>query len=76
MKKILFSIGSLQLGGAETVLVDILNKISDKFDIDLLLIDKTGPLLEKLNSNINVKYLVDSKNNNLFTKIYKSLIYR
>lgn len=77
MKKILFSIGSLQLGGAETVLVDILNKISKEFDIDLLLIDNTGPLLEKLNSNINVKSLVDSKNNNnLFTKIYKSLIYR
>lgn len=76
MKKILFSIGSLQLGGAETVLVDILNKISNKFDIDLLLIDKTGPLLEKLNSNINVKSLVDSNDNSLFTKIYKSLIYR
>ena len=57
MKKILFVIGSLQLGGAETVLTDMANSLCDKFDITLLLLEKRGPLLEQLNKKIDVKYV-------------------
>lgn len=83
MKKILFIIGSLQTGGAETVLVDILNNLDlKKFEVDLLLVERRGELLKRLNKKINVKFLTkgnDGCNNNLlcfFYRIYRSLIYR
>lgn len=57
MKRVLFVIGSMQLGGAEVVLVDMMNNLCDKFDITLLLLEKRGPLLEQLNRKINVRYL-------------------
>ena len=34
-KKILFGITSLKLGGAERVLVDIVNNLCDKYDITI-----------------------------------------
>lgn len=82
MKKILFVIGSMQLGGAEVVLTDIINSLSDKFDITLLLLEKRGPLLKQLNNSINLKYICLGKEycNNFFSRIYNkiklSIIYR
>ena len=38
MKKILFGITNLAVGGAERVLVDICNKISNKHEIEILTI--------------------------------------
>ena len=38
MKKILFGITSLTLGGAEKVLVDLANELSKKYDITILTI--------------------------------------
>ena len=38
MKKILFGITSLSLGGAERVLVDIANSLCDKYDITIFTI--------------------------------------
>ena len=46
MRKILFVIGSLQVGGAETVMVDIINNIYNKFDITVLLVTKKGELIK------------------------------
>jgi len=38
MKKILFGITNLSIGGAERVLVDIANKLSDDYEIDIFTI--------------------------------------
>jgi hypothetical protein len=38
MKKILFGITSLSIGGAERVLVDIVNKLSEKYTIEIFTI--------------------------------------
>ena len=38
MKKVLFGITSLSIGGAERVLIDICNRISDKYNIDIFTI--------------------------------------
>lgn len=82
MKKILFVIGSLQLGGAETVMVDIINNIYTDYDITVLLITKDGSLLNVLTDKVKIKYLTKSNDycNNLFEKVYnkikRSLIYR
>lgn len=44
IKKILFEITSLTLGGAERVLVDISNKLSEKYDITIFSIYDNGEL--------------------------------
>lgn len=82
MKKVLFSIGSLQVGGAETVMVDLINNIYKDFDITILLIEKKGELLKNINSNVKIKYLTKSREfcTNIiqvyYNKIKLSLIYR
>jgi len=82
MKKILFVIGSLQTGGAETVLVDTINNLYNDFEITVLLIEKRGELIKSLNKSIKLKYLTlsDAECSNLFEKISNkiklSLIYR
>lgn len=38
MKKILFGITNLSVGGAERVLVDIVNEISNNYEIDIFTI--------------------------------------
>lgn len=60
-KKILFIMTNLCGGGAEKVLVDIINHMDfEKFDITLFLLRKEGVYLDKLDSRINVIY--DAKN--------------
>lgn len=63
MKKILFGITSLTLGGAERVLVDIVNQLSDIFDITIFTIYGKGELEKSLNNKIKVK--------RIFNKPYK-----
>ena len=38
MKKILFGITSLSIGGAEKTLVDIVNRLNNDYDIDIFTI--------------------------------------
>ena len=45
MKKILFGITSLTLGGAERVLVDLANELCDKFEITIFTIYANGELI-------------------------------
>ena len=49
MKKILFGITSLTLGGAERVLVDLANKLCEKYDITIFTIYANGELEKELN---------------------------
>jgi glycosyltransferase involved in cell wall biosynthesis len=50
-----FFIASLRIGGAERAIVNLANKFSEKgFKIDVVLVEKTGELIEMLNNNIRV----------------------
>ena len=75
MKKIVFGITSLTLGGAERVLVDMVNQLSDTFDITIFTIYGKGELEKSLNKNIKVKRLFDKpyKEFSRFEKIKISL---
>ena len=55
MKKILFVILSLENGGAEKSLVNLLNEMDpQKYDIDLLLFRKKGSFLKQVPSYVNI----------------------
>ena len=75
MKKLLFGITSLGLGGAERVLVDIANELSNKYNITIFTIYANGELEKQLNSNINLKHLINKKYEELtkFEKILKPI---
>ena len=79
-KKILFTIGSLNMGGAEKVLVNYINyfkaNFSSEFEVELFLISYEGALLKELDKNINTSYLYKGNNfinnlNPLSKAIYK-----
>lgn len=53
-KKILFGITSLTIGGAERVLVDLVNKISQDYDITIFTIYDGGELKKELVSNAKI----------------------
>ena len=57
MKKILFGITSLTLGGAERVLVDLANKLCEKYEITIFTIYANGELEKQLSKNVNLKTL-------------------
>lgn len=65
MKKILFGITSLTLGGAERVLVDIVNHLAKEYEITIFTIYAKGELEKELEPNIKVK--------SLYFKSYKEL---
>lgn len=57
MKKILFGITGLTLGGAERVLVDIVNKLCEKYEITIFTIYAKGELEKQLDKRIRLKSL-------------------
>jgi len=70
-KKILFLIHTLGVGGAEKVLVNLVNNLDDsKYDITLMTVINTGAFRKELNSNVNYKYMfnlpkfLEKKNSN------------
>ena len=65
MKKIIFGITSLTIGGAERVLVDLSNRLSEDYDITIFTIYGEGELRKELNKNI--------KKISLYRKEYKDL---
>lgn len=54
MKKIIFGITGLTLGGAERVLVDIANRLIEKFDVTIFTLYGKGELEKELNPNIHL----------------------
>ena len=52
MEKILFVIGSANIGGAEVGMLEIINELKDKYEIDICFYNKVGPLLEKIPQNV------------------------
>lgn len=71
MKKILFGITSLTLGGAERVLVDILNSLKDTYDITLLTLYPNGEFESELEKGIKIKSIYQKPYNqmNRFEKL-------
>lgn len=58
MKKVLFIMNNLGGGGAEKVLIDILNVFDyKKYDVDILLVNNEGIYKEKLNENVSLNYI-------------------
>lgn len=61
-RNILLLMPSLAGGGAERTLVNLLQKIDyGRYNIDLIVVSKTGPYVEHIPENVNVTYLI--KNN-------------
>lgn len=59
MKKIVFGITSLNLGGAERVLVDIVNKLNNEYEISIFTLYKGGEFEKAVSSNVKIKSLYD-----------------
>ena len=51
MKKIVFGITSLSIGGAERVLVDIVNRLQNKYDITIFTLYGKGAFENQLDKN-------------------------
>ena len=73
MKKILFGITNLSVGGAEKVLIEIVNKISDKYSIEIFTLYGNGELEKLLNKNIKINSLYN-KSYDKFSKIKRTFI--
>lgn len=81
MKKLLFIVDSLNGGGAEKVLYDILKNINlSKYKIELFLIENKGVYIEKIKKlEIDINYLFKERKdfiNNIIYRKFKSMIIR
>lgn len=56
-KKINFVIDSLHIGGAEKVLVELVNELSSEYEVNLFSI-YDGPLSSNLNCKVNYKFII------------------
>lgn len=65
MKRLLFGITSLTIGGAERVLVDLANKLSNKYDITIFTIYSNGELEKQLSKNVKLKTLYNMQYSDL-----------
>lgn len=76
MKKILFMINSLDSGGAERVLINLLNHLPvDKFEITLVTVYSSNGYEKYLSENIKYKYLFKKKGK-IFNRIMLSTLCR
>ncbi len=76
MKKILFGITSLTLGGAERVLVDLANRLCNTFEITIFTIYAGGELEKQLNPKVKLKTLYEysfSQQNTWQKKFWKPI---
>lgn len=61
-KKILFRLRSMEMGGVQKVLLELLNRLDkDKFDISLLLNINQGDLKKEIPSHINLYYITKGR---------------
>ncbi|MBQ9658616.1 MAG: glycosyltransferase [Clostridia bacterium] len=73
MKKLIFGITGLTLGGAERVLVDIANKLSQNYEVTIFTIYSKGILEKQLLPQVKVKSIFKKEYNEL-TKLQKKVI--
>lgn len=67
MKKIVFGITGLNLGGAERVLVDIVNEICDKYEITIFTLYGKGEFEKQLSKKVKVVSVYNEQYKNLST---------
>ena len=68
-KKLLFTAYSLDIGGIESALVNLLNYIDyDKYKVCLVLEKMSGDLLKKVNKNVQISEFRVSNNKNIFSE--------
>lgn len=68
MKRIIFFSKDLNIGGMEKSLVILLNELVKLYDVTLVLENKTGILLKKLNHKINIKEYKMSKSKKILIR--------
>lgn len=61
MKKLIFFGYTLEVGGAEKVLVDYITKLKEKYEITLVLLQKKGEFLKDIPNNVKI---IELRNNN------------
>ena len=91
MKKVMFMIESMVVGGAEKALIDLVNNLDPKkYDVTIIYIFKHSvypnynyKFKQLFNENIKIKYLIDNSNkikyrcfNFLYNKLPKSWFYK
>ena len=68
-KDILFASYSMDIGGIEKALLNLVNRIdTSKYNVTIVLEKKAGMFLDKINSDINVKELKVSDNQNVLKR--------
>ena len=76
MKKIVFGITNLDLGGAERVLVDITNDLVNKYDVTIFTLYGNGTFLKELDKKVKVVSMYDKTRNDLSFVTKKLLSFR
>lgn len=76
MKKILFTAYTLDIGGIETALVNLLNNLVERYEITLVLEKNQGIFLDELNSKIKIIEYNPNKNKNLIIRKFINLLKR
>lgn len=74
MKKLLFAAYSLDVGGIETALINLLKEICNDYEITLVLEKKEGIFLKELPENINVIEYRKSSSSNVFVRKVQNFI--
>lgn len=68
-KELLFSINDLRVGGIETAIINLLNNIDyKKYNVTLVMEEKTGVLLKNVNKNVKVQELKVLNNKNVIIR--------
>lgn len=78
MKKVVFGITGLTLGGAERVLIDIANEIANDYDVTIFTLYQDGELESQLNSKVKRISLKKKRRNELnkIQKLWMSIQFR
>ncbi len=76
-KKLLFCSNTMDIGGIEKSLINLLDNIDyNKYEVDLILEEKKGLLLKYINNNVNVYEYRVSKNKNILIRKFINLFKR
>lgn len=65
MKKVLFAITNLDIGGAEKVLVNLVNNLKNDYDITVLTLYNGGQLEETINKKVKIKSILNNRYDNM-----------
>ncbi|MDO5555811.1 MAG: glycosyltransferase [Clostridia bacterium] len=76
MEKLLFTAYTLDVGGVEIALVNLLNNLIKKYDITLVLEKKQGVFLNELNSKIKIIEYKPNQNKNILIRKIINLLKR